>query len=141
MNNLIRKNDRIDHRPGEHDDAVIAYMMSYYMLTQAKNLKHYGIPPSIVLINVTTAMIDEQGGQDAINEREYQNKLLHHINDLVNLLKEEENDFKSNILIQKIKMYSKELNEDTRNKFNIESLIESTNKQKILKNRRINFIV
>lgn len=141
LNNLIRKNDRIDHRPGEHDDAVIAYMMSYYMLTQAKNLKHYGIPPSIVLINVTTAMIDEQGGQDAINEREYQNKLLHHINDLVNLLKEEENNFKSDILIQKIKMYSKELNEDTRNKFNIESLIESTNKQKIIKNRRINFIV
>lgn len=141
LNGLIRKNDRIDHRPGEHDDLVIGYLLGYFLLTQAKNLKTYGIPPSVVLINVTTAMIDEEGGIEAIQNREYQTHLLHRINEMLDRLKEEENDYKANILIQQIKMLSRELNEDTRNKFNIESLIESTNRVKYFKNRRINYVI
>lgn len=45
---LITKNGRIDHGPGEHDDLVISYLLTHWFVTQAKNLKYYGIDSSRV---------------------------------------------------------------------------------------------
>lgn len=45
---LITKNGRVDHAPGEHDDMVIGWLLAHWLITQAANLKHYGIDPSRV---------------------------------------------------------------------------------------------
>jgi hypothetical protein len=47
---LIIKNGRIDHRDGENDDMVIAYLLAHWFITSAKNLIHYGIDPTRVLV-------------------------------------------------------------------------------------------
>ena len=44
---LVNKNGRVDHEDGKHDDMVIAWMLPVWMLTQSKNLKHYGITSAL----------------------------------------------------------------------------------------------
>jgi hypothetical protein len=63
MIKLEVKDGRIDHKSGEHDDLVFAYMLTYWFLTRAKNLKYYGINPNLVLSSVVIKdeeMIDER---------------------------------------------------------------------------------
>ena len=40
---LIEKNGRVDHPPGGHDDMVIAWLLSNWMLSAARNVDYYGI--------------------------------------------------------------------------------------------------
>lgn len=40
---LEEKNGRIDHSSGNHDDNVIAWLLGYWFITQAKNLDFYNI--------------------------------------------------------------------------------------------------
>jgi len=48
---LVIKNGRVDHESGSHDDLVIAWLLSHWLITQGQNLSVYGIDPSKVLIN------------------------------------------------------------------------------------------
>lgn len=40
---LITKNNRIDHANGKHDDLVIGWLLSQWLIGQGKHLSHYGI--------------------------------------------------------------------------------------------------
>ena len=46
---LTVRNGRIDHRQGDHDDMVIAWLLVHWFLNFGVNLNHYGIRPSDVL--------------------------------------------------------------------------------------------
>lgn len=46
---LIVKNGRVDHPPGEHDDLVIAWLLSYWLMTVGRNLSFYGIDTRVIL--------------------------------------------------------------------------------------------
>lgn len=48
---LVERNGRIDHAVGGHDDAVIAWLLTHWLLTQGKNLAHYGIDSKQIDIN------------------------------------------------------------------------------------------
>lgn len=60
---LIIKNGRVDHREGENDDMVIGFLLAHWFITSAKNLTHYGIDPTRVLI--------ESKPQQVIQPKEY----------------------------------------------------------------------
>lgn len=49
---LIRKNGRIDHPLGEHDDGIFSWLLAYWFLMSAKNKYLYGIPEGIVLSSI-----------------------------------------------------------------------------------------
>lgn len=51
INSLEMKNGRIDHREGCHDDLVIAWLLSYWLITNGRNLQFYGIQASAVMSN------------------------------------------------------------------------------------------
>lgn len=140
LNDLVRKNDRIDHQEGGHDDVVISWLLPIWMLLQGKNLSHYGIPSRLVLLTVNESIIEEEGGEEAVKEKEFQTSLSKEINELVDKLQKEENAFKYEILLTKIKRLSKDLNDDMKNKFNIESFLESVNKNR-MKNKRRDIII
>lgn len=132
LNTLVRRNDRIDHEVGEHDDAVISSLMIIWMLTQAKNLSHYGINPRHILTTVSNMMIEEQGGQDAILKREQQQIIEKEIEQLLETIRVSKNQVLTDKLITRIKFLSKDLDQDElNNKFNIESLISSIKKKKV----------
>lgn len=52
---LIVKNNRVDHRPGGHDDSVIAWLLCHWFLKHSKNLAHYGINPRDCLSHVNSS--------------------------------------------------------------------------------------
>lgn len=48
ITSLIVKNGRVDHPVGGHDDMVIAWLLSNWLLSQARNISYYGINPQKV---------------------------------------------------------------------------------------------
>lgn len=96
---LIIKNGRIDHRDGENDDMVIGFLLAHWFITSAKNLSHYGIDPTRVLI--------ESKPQQVIEPKHYhfhmeQQRIRARIQDIYEKLQIERD---SNIC----KMYEREL--------------------------------
>ena len=49
---LVVKNGRIDHSAGGHDDNVIGWLMTHWLLTHGKNLTYYGINTDLMLSRV-----------------------------------------------------------------------------------------
>lgn len=114
---LVRKNNRIDHNPGDHDDMVVAWLLTYWFLTNSKNISTYGIPPRQVLSGIKNK--DNEG-----KETSYEQILL--LEELDNL-SEELNittcPIKRNKIVTKINFLSKYLTEDNTTKFNIDSVV------------------
>lgn len=52
LTGLVTRNGRIDHDAGGHDDLVIAWLLTHWMLNMAKNLNHYDIDSKLVLSSV-----------------------------------------------------------------------------------------
>ena len=80
---LTVRNGRIDHVEGGHDDMVIAWLLGYWFMTEAKNKDFYGIDSSKIL----SSAVDAELIQDATpEEREYiryQERLREKINELL----------------------------------------------------------
>ena len=130
LGDLIRKNGRIDHIPGEHDDIVIAWLLPYWFLTNANNLQYYGIQPRTVLSYINATIINEAGGEEAVYERYKQTRIKKQIDDLLVQLKMESNPIKSMLIVNKIKHIYKEIESVKDHSFNIESLLENINIEK-----------
>lgn len=139
ISSLVRRNDRIDHQEGEKDDIVVASLLTYYFLTQAKCLHKYGLSPRTILTTVTDAIIKEEGGLKQIEHRRQQAALLAQIDQLVMELKQEYVSYKSDIILAKIKRLYRELDVDTSKKFNMESLMEEINRGHANNSIKLNF--
>lgn len=111
----------------------IAWLLNLWFLTQAKNLHHYGINVRTILINVSNTLAEEQGGYEAINERNRQEEIAKKVDELIELARKEPNYVKAENLINRAKMLSTELTEDIKNRFNLETVLNEikTNKFKI----------
>lgn len=48
---LSIRNGRVDHAKGGHDDLCVAWLLSYWLLSLGKNLLHYNIKSSNILID------------------------------------------------------------------------------------------
>lgn len=59
---LMVKNGRIDHSDVGHDDMVVAWLLNFWFLSQAKNLRYYGIERTL------NATVEYKEGQKAIVE-------------------------------------------------------------------------
>lgn len=49
---LVSKNGRIDHSAGNHDDAVISWLLTHWFLMYGNHLSHYGIDTSKIVLRV-----------------------------------------------------------------------------------------
>jgi len=49
ITSLVTRNGRVDHDIGGHDDLVIAWLLTHWFLTMAKNLSFYGIDSRTVM--------------------------------------------------------------------------------------------
>ena len=71
--NLITKNNRVDHKPDEHDDSVISWLLSYWVMTSATNVKYYGIDALSILRRVPiepSKIVDEDPSAVAHKQRQ-----------------------------------------------------------------------
>ena len=113
----------------------IAWLLSYWFLSTARNKEIYGINPHLALSSVNDALIEEAGGAAAVLHRDEQNKLKVEINALLDELKNETNIYKFNILQNKIYMLYDKVDTDTKNTFNIEELINKI----VMKRKQANY--
>jgi hypothetical protein len=85
------RNNRVDHPDGEHDDLCIAWLLSYWLPTQGENLSYYGVDVRQIMSKNQKYMIENDPKKLAkIKE---QNIIKDEINQLVESMKSEKNDF------------------------------------------------
>lgn len=53
LNELVKDGDRVDHPPGGHDDMVIAWLLTHWLMKYSNNLNYYGIDTFKALSLVT----------------------------------------------------------------------------------------
>lgn len=106
INGLTSIRGRIDHRAGEHDDLVIAWLLSHWMLTGALNLTHYGIDPgAIYAASVKIEPKTEQERVDFFIQDSYRRR----IDELFTLITNEENNFICQRYEEELKMLNSKL--------------------------------
>jgi len=124
VSGLTVKNGRIDHKSGSNDDLVIAWMLSYWFLVKARNKEFYGIRNNEVLSIVIDNEMRKGETRDMV-EQKYQLALKAKIDELLEMLKNESNPFKIDILTNKIKMMYRDIDTSYIPSFNIDDVIEN----------------
>ena len=135
---LETRNGRVDHAPGEHDDAVIGWLLGHWMLTKAKNLLHYGI-------QVTDILSRNRGGSEngGVLTKEHRDQILYRdkIKDLLGKLEQEQNEIISMKIENELRFYNSKLIIEENEVLSLDELIaktKETKKQNIIsKNRNI----
>ncbi len=131
---LVIKNNRVDHPPGGNDDMVIASLLSYWILTNGKNLHLYGIDTYTILKSNKTYLTEKySGGNDEYNEQEII-ELEGKFNDVLEQYKKENNSIIARQLEAKIRMLASELN-NFNQAISVSELLDNINREKKLKRR------
>lgn len=136
---LETRNGRVDHAPGEHDDAVIGWLLGHWMLTKAKNLVHYGIQVTDILSRNRGG--SENGGVLTKEQREqifYRDK----IKDLLGKLEQEQNEIISMKIENELRFYNSKLIIEENEVLSLDELIaktKETKKQNIIGRNRNNY--
>lgn len=81
ISGLVKKNGRVDHADGSHDDLVIAWLLTHWILTKAKNVQAYGVE--------TRKILSFKEEKEAVSTQEYaQNALQQRIRDRIDAIAE-----------------------------------------------------
>lgn len=127
---LVRKNDKIDHQNGKHDDLVIGFLLAHWFITKATNLAFYGIDSRNVLKKAFAKKDLTPEEQFIANE---QARLKDQIQEIYERLSNEQDDFVSMRLEQELMVLNNGLREEDSEFFSIDELI-----QKARETRRTN---
>lgn len=126
---LIDRNGRIDHPPGGNDDMVIASLLSYWILTEGRNLSVYGINPSLILRG-SPVYLEEKYKTDQDKLNRYEAQLLEaKFAQLLEQLKQETNPIISRQLEMRIHKLAGEMPNNT-NVLSASELIETIQRDK-----------
>lgn len=115
------KNGRVDHGEGSHDDMVIAWMLSFWLMSQGKNLGHYGINSREILMD--NRVNKEINDPMAVYERREQDYLRREVESLVEQLVNEHDEYASMILERKLRLTANKLNETDKETLSMDELI------------------
>ena len=127
---LVRRNGRIDHKPGEHDDMCVAFMMNYWILTNGNNLSYYGLNSKMVLSSIAAEVVKEEGGPEKIIEKENQNVLMEQVYKILDQIKAESNPILTNILVNKVKHLTAAIDDTHKVNFNLEAILDEIKMKK-----------
>lgn len=86
---LERRNGRIDHLPGMHDDLVIAWLLAFWFMVSAVNIEHYGMNPLYVLRDSPQR---KEHSAAEVEAARYQEHVRSTIEDLLAMIRKEDDD-------------------------------------------------
>lgn len=127
---LVEKNGRIDHNSSGHDDFVIAWLLTHWMLSHGKNLEHYGIDPS--RIDTVKMLGDDSNTVDydtMIRDLE-QKHLRDQLNVLIEKLESSTSDYEAYKVEQQISFIRSGIRQDTDEAFSLDALIKKVNENR-----------
>lgn len=119
---LVIKNNRVDHEIGRHDDSVIGWLLCHWLITQGKNLKHYGIDPLRVMSRVRKPV--EMTRQEAWRSQE-QHQLRYEIDNTYKALLREQDQYIQANLERKLQHLTSKLILEENEIFSVDELIRS----------------
>lgn len=128
------RNGRVDHGEGEHDDLVISWLLSYWLLSMGKNLRHYGIEPSKILsLNpMYQSQLQEQSAYD-----QYQtHKARHDVEQLTEQLKIESDEYVARRLEYDLELAIGRLSDQDRQIVSADDLIHKLREERTQRIRR-----
>lgn len=130
---LVTRNGRIDHRAGGHDDLCVAWLLSYWFLTQGRNLQMYGIRPMDVLsLNV---IVRTENAPDKVNERMRIAGLMREVREITDRLTEENNEYMVIRLEARLKVLMPQIPKSETMATTYEQLVESLREQRKARRR------
>lgn len=125
---LIVKNGRVDHPAGGNDDMCIAWLLSFWLLTQGKHLNHYNISPRDILID--NKINKEANTPTAVYNNAEQQYVRSEVERLLDEITEEPNDFIVQKLEHKLRHLATKLNEEDRTLLSLEELLTTLKEEK-----------
>jgi len=129
---LTYRNGRLDHAEGEHDDLVIAFLLTHWFLLRSKNLKDYGIDPLNVL-RVKTAENHAAMTPESAWEKREQDRLQAEIADVTEKLKATNDEFIIMRLEGKLRSMYSRLVVTSHEQFSIDAVLEQLKKERRLR--------
>ena len=126
---LIIRNGRVDHPIGGHDDLCIGWLLSHWLVTQAKNLKYYGIDP--VKVGSLLGGGDDFGADPAeLAFRKEQRELRARVSDLTERISSARDSFLTARLEQEIRAISYRVVVEENEIFNVDDMIRLAKEKK-----------
>lgn len=122
------KNGRIDHSSGNHDDLVIAWLLTNWLLTLGKELRYYGIDSSEIY--QYGEYQNKELTYEEVVEIEEQNNLRQRMIALYDELENEDNDFVCMKIEQELRLLNKRLILRDNEIFSIDQLIKQAYEKK-----------
>ena len=133
---LRKRNGRIDHGVDGHDDSVIAWLLSYWFLSDAKNKSYYGLDNKNILSIIQLTDINNAGGKDAIARKEKNNMVRREIELVSEKLKSASSTYEIIMLTNNLNFLTSQLDKEFDNKLNSDRLVEQANKELISYNTK-----
>jgi len=137
LSGLIEKNGRIDHRPGAHDDLVIAWLLAYWFMINAQNLSFYGIDSSKILRNNISKPVERVEDKSVKLFREEQMRYREKAKKLYEEMKQEDDQF----ILFKLENELRDLNSrivlEEGETFSVDDLIKNLNEGKKIKRAQL----
>lgn len=126
---LVVRNGRVDHEQGEHDDGVIAWLLSFWILTAGKRLDFYGINSREILVN--NAEHQKDNSPAAIYGRVEQHRIRKEIAQLLDQIKAEKDDHLVTRYESKIMHLNSRLSADDQRNLSIDDVVRRLKEERI----------
>lgn len=114
---------RVDHGEGEHDDLVIGWMLSYWLLTVGRNLDYYGINPSKVLS--TNKVYQQASSETSYYEQKRSSEARAMVEQISREIEKEPDDYVVKFLEFQLEKSIRDLSEQDRKHISADDLIRN----------------
>jgi len=123
LGGLVTRNGRIDHEVSGNDDLCIAWLLSFWFLSNANNKGYYGLDERTVLADTTDISSDLSPEEMVLAEE--QQILVEKITFLVRELKASKNSLLKIRIVNVIRMLSRKINEEYLRINNLHIMLET----------------
>ena len=134
LTGLIVKNGRVDHDDGEHDDLVIAYLLTHWLITHGKLLSHYGIDVIKVMSKMSTLTSSNLEDPNRLEQQ----KLREDIEAIYSKLSTEPDEFICMKLEHELKILDKKIILESGEVYSMDGLIMRA--KEVKKNKRRSYV-
>lgn len=128
ITSLIIKNGRVDHPDGGHDDMVIAVLLCTWLITQGKNLSHYGINSREIM----SELYDKAEHIDAAQylQRQEQYAIRREIEEIAEKIRNEPDEFITMKLEQRLRALDRQIVLNETEIFSVDDMIRTLREDK-----------
>ena len=128
------RNGRIDHAEGEHDDLVISWLLSFWFISQGKNLDYYGLDASKILTD--NPIYKKELKETSAYERDVSSFARNEIERITNLLKDETDEYVARRLEYDLELAISKLSEQDKQIISVDDLVNRLREERFRNARK-----